>query len=96
MRKYTLANPQAKSTVDLTDYSDVIANAVMDVMKDVDDVTVLGEKDCYYVSPTPSQGAAIRIGRMICKSALSAHCIHIPKLFTSVPVEEEVTYVQDE
>jgi hypothetical protein len=96
MRKYTLADKNAKANIDLTDYSDIIANAVLDVMDNVDDVTVLVEKDCYYVSPTPSQGAAIRIGRMICKSALSAHCIHIPKLFTSVPVEEEAAYVQDE
>ena len=88
MRKYTLANQRAKATVDLTEYSEIIANAVMDVMNDVDDVTVLVEKDCYYVSPTPSKGAAIRIGRLICKSALSTYCIYMPKLFSSIEMEE--------
>lgn len=53
MRKYTLADKNAKANIDLTDYSDIIANAVLDVMDNVDDVTVLVEKDCYYVSPTP-------------------------------------------
>ena len=90
MRKYTLANPQAKATVDLTDYSEVIANAVMDVMKDVDDLTVLVEKDCYFVTPSPSKGDAIRIGRIICKSVLGGYSIQMPKLFTSVLITEEV------
>lgn len=96
MRKYTLANPQAKATVDLTDYSEVIANAVMDVMKDVDDLTVLVEKDCYFVSPSPSKGDAIRIGRIICKSVLGGYCIQMPKLFTSVLITEEVPNEESE
>lgn len=88
MRKYTLASPDARVAVDLREHSDVIVAAVMDVMDD-EDVEVVVRKDCYYVSPTPDRGDAIRIGRLICKSALGKHCVQIPKLFSSIEVEEE-------
>lgn len=88
MRKYTLASPDARVSVDLREYDDVIIAAVMDVMND-EDVEVVVRQDCYYVSPTPSKGDAIRIGRLICKSALGNHCVKIPKLFSSIEVEEE-------
>lgn len=85
MRKYTLASSSAKSTVDLTDYTEVITEAVHEVMPKA---SVIVENDCYYVNPAPSKGAAIRIGRAICKSGLAQHCIQVPKLFNSVPVKE--------
>ena len=87
MRKYTLASPNARVFVDLREYSDVIVAAVVDVMGD--DAEVMVRKDCYYVSPTPDRGDAIRIGRLICKSDLGRHCVQIPKLFSSIEVEEE-------
>ena len=59
MRKYTLASSSAKSTVDLTDYTEVITAAVHEVMPKAN---VIVEKDCYYVDPAPSKGDAIRIG----------------------------------
>lgn len=88
MKKYTLASSAARKAVNLQDYEDVIINSVTDVMGSrVDRVVV--EPDCYYVSPTPSKGDAIRIGRLICKSALGKHCVQTPKLFLSVEMEEE-------
>lgn len=86
MRVYHLSSGDARRTVDLRDYADVIANAVTSVMSSKD-VTVAVNKDSYTVSPTPTQGEAIRIGRLICKSDLNQYCIQIPKLFTGENIE---------
>ena len=86
MRKYTLASSTAKSTVDLRDFEDAITNAVHQIMPKA---KVKVEKDSYYVSPNPNQGSAIKIGRLICQTGLRAHCIQIPKLFSSIKIEEE-------
>ena len=84
MRRYALASPEHKQSVDLRNYEDVIVGAVMDVMKDVEGVSVVVYEHYYEVSPSPSRGDAISIGRMICKSGLSKCCVQIPKLFSSV------------
>lgn len=81
MRKYTLASSSARDSVDLRDYQQTIEDAVHTVMPTA---TVQVEASCYYVSPTPSQGDAVRIGRLICQSDLKVHCIQIPKLFSSI------------
>ena len=87
-KKYTLASSKAREDVDLRDHKDIIVKAVTEVMgSHVDQVLV--EKDCYYVSPSPKKGEAIRIGRLIRKSALGNYCVKIPKLFSSVEMEEE-------
>lgn len=86
MRVYHLSSGDARRTVDLRDYADVITNAVTSVMSSKD-VTVIINKDSYTVSPTPTQGEAIRIGRLICKSDLNQYCIQIPKLFTGENIE---------
>ena len=86
MRKYTLASTDARSTVDLRNYADTITSAVREV---IPSATVEVMEDCYYVSPTPSLGEAIRIGRQICKSGLNKHCVQIPKLFSSIEVDEK-------
>ena len=85
MRKYTLASPESRSTVDLRNYRAVIESSVHEIMPAAN---VIVEKDCYYVSPAPKRGDAVKIGRLICKSDLNRHCIHLPKLFTSIPVKE--------
>lgn len=85
MRKYTLASSVAKTQVDLTAYTEVITEAVHEVLPKA---SVIVEKDCYYVSPAPSKGDAIRIGRAICKSALAQYCVQIPKLFNSISIQE--------
>lgn len=86
MRKYTLASAQARGDVDLRDYADVIIEAVQSIMPEAN---VRIERDCYYVSPAPKKGDAVRIGRQICKSSLCRYCVQIPKLFSSVEVEDE-------
>lgn len=83
MRKYTLASPSAKGVVDLRDYAMTIVTAVHQYMPTA---IVKVEANCYYVSPTPSKGDAIRIGRKICESSLKEHCIQIPKLFSSIEI----------
>lgn len=78
--------------MDLRNYESVITEAVTTVMSGKD-VTVVVNKDSYTVSPAPSKSEAIKIGRLICKSALSQYCIQIPKLFTGEnikPKKEEL------
>lgn len=91
MRKYTLASPTARQGVDLRDYEDIIVEAVHEVMPQAK-VTVA--KDCYYVSPSPDPNLARKIGRAICQCGLKAHCVQIPKLFTSIKVKEVATHEQ--
>ena len=85
MRKYTLASPESRLTVDLRDYCEIIESAVLEIMPAA---KVIVEKDCYYVAPAPERGDAVKIGRQICKSDLNRHCIQLPKLFTSISIEE--------
>ena len=86
MRKYTLASPESRLTVDLRHYQEIIESAVQEIMPAA---KVIVESDCYYVSPSPKRGDAVKIGRAICKSNLNRHCIQLPKLFTSIPVKED-------
>lgn len=83
MRKYYLASQNAKQNVDLRDYEDVIVSAVMDVMKDVEGISVVVRERYYELSISPSRSQAVAIGHKICKSSLSQHCVQIPKLFSS-------------
>ena len=83
MRRYYLASPDAKKNVDLRDFEDVIVNAVMEVMKSVEGVSVVVCKQYYQVSPSPKRSYAVVIGQKICKSGLSHYCVQIPKLFLS-------------
>ena len=86
MRKYTLASPGAREDVDLREYENIITEAVH---KYVPKAEVRVEKHCYYVSPEPKKGDAVRIGRLICQSDLKIYCVQIPKLFSSIYIEEE-------
>ena len=95
MRRYQLASPDHKQNVDLRDYEEVIVKAVKDAMKDVDDVLVVVCERYYEVSPSPSRGAAIAVGRAICKSGLGKCCVQIPKLFSSIEVTEETEEKND-
>lgn len=91
MRRYALASPEHKQNVDLRNYEDVIVEAVMTAMKDVEDVSVVVRERYYEVSPSPGRGASIAIGRAICKSSLAQYCIQLPKLFSGqeIPTEEK-------
>ena len=96
MRRYVLASLEHRQDVDLRNYEDVIVSAVMEAMKDVDDVSVEVGKNYYSVSPSPSRGTAIAIGRVICKSGLGKCCVQIPKLFSSVEVSTDKEEKNDE
>lgn len=79
MRKYWLASKEARLDVDLLDFQDEIIEAVHQVMPTA---AVKVTQSYYTVSPTPSKGEAIRIGRQLSKKeVLGSHCIKIPKLF---------------
>lgn len=82
MRRYSLASSEHKQNVDLRDFEDVIVEAVMAAMKDINGVSVVVTERYYEVSPSPGKGAAIAIGRAICKSGLAKYCIPVPKLFS--------------
>ena len=86
MRKYTLASGDARMKVDLRDYVDTIEEAVHGIMPTA---TVKICESCYYVTPAPSKGEAIKIGRRICQSALAQYCVPIPKLFVSVEITDK-------
>ena len=89
MRRYALASLEHKQNVDLRDYEDVIVEAVMAAMKDVEGVSVVVHERYYEVSPSPSRGSAVAIGRAICKSKLAQCCVYIPKLFSGYEVSTE-------
>lgn len=86
MRKYTLADGQKRGSVDLRDYKDVISAAIEAFAPGT---TVAIYKDHYLVSEQLSHSQAVKIGRKICESDLSQHCIKLSKLFNSTLVKEE-------
>lgn len=86
MRKYTLANSLCRGSVDLRDYADVIVSAVLEFAPSA---TVVVKKDHYTVNEPLTQSQAVRIGRRICESDLSQHCVKMSKLFNSVVVKEK-------
>lgn len=86
MRKYTLANSACRGVVDLRDYEDIIVSAVLEFAPGT---TVTVYKDYYIVKEPLTQSQAVRIGRRICESSLSQHCIKLSKLFNSTLVKEK-------
>lgn len=87
MRKYSLADGSKRGTVDLRDYADVIAAAVEEFAPGS---TVTVHSDHYTVLEPLTQSQAVKIGRRICESDLSQHCIKLSKLFNSRLVKENV------
>ena len=85
MRKYSLASTDAKRTVDLRDYSQLIEETVHEI---IPEASVSVYETYYIVSPTPSRGDAIKIGRKLSSMELGKYCIQIPKLFTSRSIKE--------
>lgn len=87
MRKYSLADGKKRDVVDLRDYEDIIVAAVHEFAPDN---TVVVSKNYYTVKYPLTQGQAVKIGRKICESELSRHCIKLSKLFNSTLVKEGV------
>ena len=86
MRKYTLADGQNRASVDLRDYEDIIVAAVQEFAPGN---TVVVEQRYYTVKEPLTQSQAVKIGRKICESSLSQHCIKLSKLFNSTLVKEK-------
>lgn len=86
MRKYTLANTDARKDINLTNFAETIIDAVHEFMPQAE-VQVF--PDHYTVHPDPERGTAIKIGRKLCTNqTLAKNCVQIPKLFSSVKVSD--------
>ena len=87
MRKYYLANSEARGEVDLREYKAEIVAAVHEV---VPKAKVVVSRSWYSVSPPPERGEAIRVGRALSnKDILGRYCVYIPKLFNSIAIEDK-------
>ena len=87
MRKYSLADASKRSVVDLRDYEGIIRAAIKEFAPEA---TVNIFKGYYTVTEQLSQSQAVKIGRRICESSLSQHCIKLSKLFNSKVVKEKI------
>lgn len=85
MRKYTLADGKKRLSVDLRDYENIIVAAVQEFAPGN---TVVVTQRYYTVKEPLTQSQAVKIGRRICESDLSQHCIKLSKLFNSTPIKE--------
>ena len=86
MRKYMLADGSKRGVVDLRDYEDIIKTAVEEFAPGI---TVEIHQDHYVVFGQLTHSQADKIGRKICESDLSQHCIKLSKLFNSTEVKEK-------
>ena len=93
MRKYMLADGSKRAVVDLRDYEDIIRAAIEEFAPGT---TVTVNKDHYLVGEQLSQSQAVKIGRKICESTLSRHCIKLSKLFNSKLVKEKTNDNKEE
>ena len=93
MRKYSLADGTKRSVVDLRDYEDIIKAAIEAFAPGI---AVEVHQDYYAVFGQLSQSQAIRIGRRICESDLSQHCIKLSKLFNSKLIKENANDNREE
>lgn len=86
MRRYSLADGKKRGKVDLRDYEDIIVAAVREFAPGN---TVVVTSDYYIVKDPLTQSQAVRVGRRICESNLSQHCIKLSKLFNSRIIKEK-------
>lgn len=93
MRKYTLADGSKRGKVDLRDYEDIIVAAVEEFAPGN---TVVVTSDYYMVKNPLTQSQAVKIGRRICESDLSQHCIKLSKLFNSKLIKENANDNREE
>ena len=88
MRKYVLADERARANVNLEDYSDTIANAVLDVVSE-DEVEVYVCKDGYYMDFRASKTEEDRIKELLNASELGKYRSDDGSIFTYIDVLEE-------
>ena len=91
MRRYYLASPADRGSVDLRKFQKDITAAVH---RHMPNAQVEVTERYYTVHPTPDRGNAIRIGRALSsKDIMGCYCVHIPKLFCSEEVEKGMVSV---
>lgn len=81
MRVYSLANPDYRKSVDLTEFENYIQKAVKDTNPNLQ---VVVDKNSYAIPDTVTTGEIIKIGRAIAKSPLRKYCMERPVLFVGV------------
>ena len=86
-KKYVLVAKEARESIDLGDYADMIANAVLGVV-DEDDVMVYVCKDGYYMDVLASKEEEGRIEEILCNSGLGKYRAQDGSLFTSIVIDE--------
>ena len=85
MREYRFTNAFARDTVDLTEYADIIKNAVAEIAPNA---TVKVYSDRYTIDDI-TRIESVLIGRLLSKTALSEYCtkVEISRLFYGQAVE---------
>lgn len=84
MRKYSFASGDARRSIDMRRYEDLIQNAVHEVIPNAK-VVVL--HDCYVVDEI-TKGESIKIGRILASTIMGKNCITISKLFCGEETDE--------
>ncbi len=99
MKKYILSSEWAQKTVNLREYTDTIADAVLGIIDDDDTTVVVSEKYYYILADrrsTKEEDAAIEA--ILCNSELARYCTPDGVLF--VPIEmtkkEEALIIEGE
>lgn len=77
MRRYSFASGDARRSIDMRRYENLIKKAVHEVIPKAN-VVVL--HDCYVVDKI-TKGESIRIGRILAATVMGQNCITISKLF---------------
>ena len=87
MREYRFTNAFARDTVDLTEYADIIKNAVAEVAPKA----VVNVYPDRYTIDNITRIESVLIGRLLSKTALSEYCtkVEISRLFYGHAIEEE-------
>lgn len=89
MRKFSLASPEARETVDLTAHEKLITDTVKSIIPNAK-VKVY---EHFYTIDHVTKGQSIKIGKVLSKSCnLGKYCIQISKLFSGTESEEEMTF----
>ena len=86
-KEYVLAAKEARKSIDLGDYANMIANAVLGVM-DEDDIVVYVCKDGYYMDALASKEEEGRIEEILCNSVLGKYRSQDGNLFTSIEIDD--------
>ena len=93
MKKYVLASEEARKTVDLRNYEEMITDVIFDVI-DEDDLVVITRKDCYILDrdQQTTEDEETSIEKTLLNSELSQYCTEDGTLFTFIVDDEPYPY----